>query len=77
MSVFKDNIWKQILDGEREWKVSGPTTEAADLFECEVVVPLRELSEEGAITIQEIKAPSPGRYRVVEVLLLEVVRSDR
>jgi hypothetical protein len=76
MSVFKDRIWKEILDGKKDWLVSERKGEACDLFEVEVVLPLRDLQEEGRIRIEEIEAPVPGRRRTVQVILLEILRLE-
>jgi len=40
MSVFKDSVWKQILDGKRDWKVPEQTLAACDLFDLQTVLPL-------------------------------------
>ena len=53
MSVFKDKVWREILDGKREWVVSSQTPEACDLFEVQYVLPLRELRKEGRIKTEE------------------------
>jgi hypothetical protein len=76
MSVFKDSLRQEILDGKREWFVAGRTPEACDSFEVEVVEPLRQLRDEGYIAIQEKSAPAPGRYRIIHVVLREILRSD-
>lgn len=76
MSVFKDRVWKEILDGKRSWSVPERTPQACDLFEVQVVVPLRELKEEGRIQTKEIQGPVPGRYRIVEVMIEGIVRLD-
>ena len=76
MSLFKDHIWQQILDGQRSWSVSSPTPEACDLFEVEVVLPLRELCDERHIEIEESEAPAPGRYRVQHVMIRGIVNFD-
>jgi hypothetical protein len=65
MSVNKDSRWQEILDGKREWFVTEQTPAACDLFEVTVVQPLRQLRDEGRVTIEEVSAPTPGRYRVV------------
>ena len=69
MSVFKDKIRKQILDGKKSWSVSERTPEACDRFEVEVVFPLRELRSEGCIEIRELQGPMPGQYRIHTVML--------
>jgi hypothetical protein len=76
MGAFKDSRWKEILDGKREWFAQGHTHPACDLFEVQVVHPLRQLQDEGRIDIEEISASVPGRYRVVEVLLREILKYD-
>ena len=70
MSQFKKAIWKRIKDGERDWKVPQSTSEACDLFEIEIVQPLRDLRDEGRVAIKEVEAPCPGRYRVCFVQLV-------
>ena len=76
MSVFKDSRWKEILDGKREWSVSERTPAACNLFEVREVHPLRQLRDEGRIDTEEIPAPVSGRYRIVEVLLREILKYD-
>jgi len=76
MSIFKDSVRTEILDGKREWSVSERTAEACDLFEVQVVRPLRELRDKGCIETHEIGAPVPGRYRVVQVMLRNIVRLE-
>jgi hypothetical protein len=73
MSVFKDSRWQEILDGKREWGISERTSEACDLFEVQVVGPLRQLRDERRIVIEEVEAPAPGQYRIVHVFLREVL----
>jgi len=77
MSVFKHKVWNQILDGKRSWSVREHENEDVNLFEVEVVTPLRELRDEGRIDTEEVKAPSPGQYRVKAVLIKEVLRLDQ
>jgi hypothetical protein len=76
MSIFKDKIWQEILDGKKSWTVSEKTSQACDLFEVQVVSPLRTLRDEGRIRIDEIKAPMPSSYRVYHVRLLGILRLD-
>ena len=76
MSVFKDSRWQEILDGKREWFVAEQTPAACVLFKVKVVQPLRELRDEGRITIEEVSAPAPGRYRVVHVFLREILNDS-
>jgi hypothetical protein len=73
MSVFKDSRWQEILDGKREWSVAERTLEACDLFEVQVVDPLRQLRDEGRIAIEEVSAPAPGQYRIVHVFLRQIL----
>jgi len=77
MSVFKDSCWQEILDGKREWCVAERTPAACDLFEVQVVDPLRQLRDEGRIAIEEVSAPILGTYRIVHVFLREILRFDR
>ena len=51
MSVFADKLRQQISEGIGCWKAPAQTPEALDLFEVEVVEPLRELQAEGSITL--------------------------
>ncbi len=74
MNFFTHKIWDQILDGRDKWRVPEVTAAACDEFEVQVVLPLRELRDMGRITIEEVKAPAPGRLRTVEVWLGEVLR---
>jgi hypothetical protein len=53
MSVFKDSLWQEIKDGKSEWFVAERTPEACDLFEVQVVEPLRQLRDDGRIAIHE------------------------
>ncbi len=76
MSIFKDRLWQAILDGKKDWQVSEKTPEACDLFEVEIVRPLRALQNDGLIKIEEVEAPMPGQLRVVYVLLREIVRLE-
>jgi hypothetical protein len=76
MSVFSQNIWNQILDGQKRWEPTDNSPNAQDRFELEVVSPLRELRDEGRIEIEEVKSPSPGQYRVTCVFLKEVFRLE-
>jgi hypothetical protein len=74
MSVFKDSRWQEILDAKKEWSVKEHSPDEPDLFEVEVVVPLRELRDEGRITIQEVESPSvAGGYRVGHIFLREIL----
>ncbi len=79
MSVFKHNIWNQILDGtKKSWHVSDRTAEAFDLFEVEVVEPLRELAAEHKIDIEEVEAPvESGGRRVKAVIVKRVLPEDQ
>ncbi len=73
MSIFKDSRWQEILDGKKEWFVAERTPAACDLFEVQVVDPLRQLRNEGRIAIEEVSAPTLGRYRIVHVFLREML----
>ncbi len=72
--MFKHKIWQRIQDGETEWKPMDASSEALDLFEVEVVAPLRELRDEGRIELEEIASPAPGRYRVTHIFLKRILR---
>jgi hypothetical protein len=74
MSVFKDSLWQEILHGKSEWSVAERSPEVCDLFEVQVVEPLRELKDEGRISIDEKNAPVPGRYRVVYVFVRAILK---
>ena len=74
MSVFKDSLWQEIKDGKSEWFVVERTPSACDLFDVQVVEPLRQLRDEGRISIDEKSAPSPGQYRVVYVFVRAILK---
>ena len=74
MSVFKDSLWQKILHGKSAWSVAEHTPEACDLFEVQVVEPLRQLRDEGRISIDEKTAPVPGRYRIVYVFVRAILK---
>jgi hypothetical protein len=74
MSVFKDSLWQEILHRKSEWSVAERTPEACDLFEVQVVEPLRELRDEGRIGIVEKSAPAPGQYRVVYLFVRAILK---
>jgi len=74
MSVYKDSLWQEIKDGKSEWFVAERTPEACDLFEVQVVEPLRQLRDDGRIAIHEKSAPSPGQYRVVYVFVRAILK---
>jgi hypothetical protein len=74
MSVHKDSLWQEIKDGKSEWFVAGRTPEACDLFEVQVVEPLRQLRDDGRIAIDEKSAPSPGQHRVVYVFVRAILK---
>ena len=74
MSVFKDSLWQKILHGKSEWSVAERTREECDLFEVQVVEPLRQLRDDGRIAIDEKSAPAPGQYRVVYVFVRAILK---
>jgi hypothetical protein len=75
MSVYKDSLWREIQDFRKtEWSVAERTPEACDLFEVQVVEPLRQLRDEVRISIDEKSAPAPGRYRVVHVSVRAILK---
>jgi hypothetical protein len=73
MSVYKDSLWQEIKDGKSEWFVAERTPEACDLFEVQVIEPLRQVRDDGRIAIHEKSAPSPGQYRVVYVFVRAIL----
>ena len=74
MSVFKDSLWQEIKDGKSDWFVAERTPQTCDLFEVQVVEPLRQLKDDGRIAILEKSAPAAGQYRVVYVFVRAILQ---
>jgi hypothetical protein len=74
MDLFKDKIRQEILDGRKSWSVEERTAKAYDLFEVQVVRPLRELFAEGFFEdLREIPKPLLGEPRVGQVKIFGLV----
>ena len=59
--------------GKKSGLLQSATPAACDLFEVQVVDPLRQLRNEGRIAIEEVSAPTLGRYWIVHVFLREML----
>ncbi len=77
MDLFKDKIRQEILDGKKSWSVKERTTKAYDLFEVEVVRPLRELFADGFFEdLREIPKPLLGEPQIGQVKILGLVNLE-
>jgi hypothetical protein len=75
MSGFRDEVWREILDGKSFWEASDKSQETLALFEVRSVIPLRELQEEGRIKVKELTCPTTaGTLAVFHVRLIEPPR---
>jgi hypothetical protein len=73
MSVFKDNLRREILDGKTTWTPTERTAEAYDLFDVQIVQPLRELHAEGLFDeMKEIPKPLLGKPLIGQVIIFGV-----
>ncbi len=76
MSIFKDKIRKQILEGTKYWVAPDLSEEALKLFEMQVVRPLQDLAAEGQITLGEPHFGSYGFGKTIDLMLVLDVHSN-
>jgi hypothetical protein len=75
MSIFRDTIWQQILDGKRTW-TANDTGGDLDRFHVEVVQPLEHFQSLGWLRFVPHEGAYRGRKRVDSVRIDGEVRTD-
>ena len=77
MSPHYEDRWQEILDGKRSWGMHQDADGDPDIFYTNVVVPLRELRDNGVFDkLIEIKRNDRGRSDIARIDIVGAVNLD-